>query len=174
MFTSCQPHHPFWLGRCWEDLLLSSLAFYLFPYLLFPLKMKLKSPNTHTQWYKHAGTQASHCHTRRLTKQCRAAPRHMKEQKPLVLLLLYLLLILSLHFLTFSPCRHLLFLLCSRRKCKGRQGDPCFVFVLYFVLFCFLLHLQRTDFSPFSICHFPTHSKPPYKVFPPQHLLLLC
>lgn len=94
MFSSRRPHHPFRLGVFWEDLLFS-FTFYLFPYLLFPLKMKLKSPVlTHT----HARTQASRRHTRRLTKHRRAVPRRMKEHKPLVLLLLYLLLILSLHF----------------------------------------------------------------------------
>ena len=67
MFTSCRPHHPFWLGVCWEDLLLS-LAFYLFPYLLFPLKMKLKSPAlTHANVRAHRHHSAPR-RTRRPTK----------------------------------------------------------------------------------------------------------
>ena len=77
VFTSCRPHHPFWLGVCWEDLLLS-LAFYLFPHLLFPLKVKLKSPAP-TQANVRAHTGVS-LHTR-VGWQNNAAPRHMKERK---------------------------------------------------------------------------------------------
>lgn len=143
MFTSCRPHHPFWLGLCCEDLLFS-FAFYLFPHSLFPLKMKLKSPVL-----RHTHIQASHC-MRWLTKQRRAVPRHMKEHKPLVLVLLYLLLILSLHFLTLLARLHLLSCLFSCCKCDERQCDPRFFFSLsYFVLFCFLLHHKRTHFPPF-------------------------
>lgn len=89
----------------------------------------------------------------------------MKEHKPLVLLLLYLLLILPLHFLTLCPRLHLLSFLFSCCKCGGRQCDLCFVFVWYFVLFCFLLHHKRTAFSPLPIWHFSAHLNPPHKKF---------
>lgn len=130
MFTWCQPHHPFCLGLCWEDLLFS-FTFYLFPYLPFPLKMELKSPvptraRTHTHTRVRAET--SHCHTRRLTKQRHAVPRHMKEHKPLVLLLLYLLLILSLHFsLSQPPTPSSFFFSCC--KCGVKQICVCIFFI---------------------------------------------
>lgn len=137
-------------------------------------EIEISCANTHTYTHTHAHRHHSaHCLLCLLTKQRHAVPRHMKESKPLVLLLLYLLLILSLHFLTLCPRLHLLLFLLRCCKCDGRQCDPCFVFVLYFVLLCFLLHHKITNFSPFSILHFSTHLKPPYKEFSHvQHLLL--
>lgn len=138
MFTSCQPHHPFCLGLCWEDLLFS-FTFYLFPYLPFPLKMELKSP-VPTRAHTHARAEASHCHTRRLTKQRHAVPRHMKEHKPLVPLLLYLLLILSLHF-SLSPSQpptpYSFFFSC----CKYGEKQICVCIFFYVALFYFVLFL---------------------------------
>lgn len=116
-------------------------------------EIEISCANKHTEAHTNTRAHRHHsarCHTRRLTKQRRAVPRHMKEHKPLVLLLLYLLLILSLHFLTFCPRLHLPCFLFSCCKCSGRRCDLCFAFVLYFLFyFSSLLHHKLTDFFPF-------------------------
>lgn len=87
-------------------------------------EIEISCANTHMHTHTHTDNMqaqrhhTAHCHTHRLTKQQRAVPKHMKEHKPLVLLLLYLLLILSLHFLTLCPRLHLLSFLFSCCKCS--------------------------------------------------------
>lgn len=139
MFTSCWPHHPFWLGLCWEDLLFS-FACYLFTYLLLPLKMKLKSPvRTHTKAHTNTGIcTLPHASTNKTTTCCAEAYERAQTFRPTFDLASSHP---QLHFLSLGPRLHLLSFLFSYCKCGGRQ---CFVFMLYFVLFCFC----------FSIWHF--------------------
>lgn len=109
-----------------------ALLFHILFVPLFAVSIKdgieISCANARAHTHTRVRAEASHCHTRRLTKQRHAVPRHMKEHKPLVLLLLYLLLILSLHFsLSQPPTPSSFFFSCC--KCGAKQICVCIFFI---------------------------------------------